>query len=351
MTDDLYIAGCAVWLPPRVPVDDAIAAGDCERALAQSTGMTSVAVAAPDESPPEMAARAARTALRRARLTPDRVSLVLHASVYLQGHHLWSPASYVQRTAVGNDCPAIEIRQASNGAMAALELADAYLAADPARDCALITSGDRMGPPGFDRWRSDPGTVYADGGTALVVSRRSGFAVVRGKHTVSDPELEGIHRAGDPQGVPVPSEQPIVDLEAHKRAYIAAKGRMPTAHRIAAGQKAAVAGALAAAGVKLENIARFSLPHMGFRRIKAGFLAQFDFEPELTTWSWSRTIGHLGAGDPIAGLDHLVGSGAVGPGELCLLVSVGAGFTWSCAVVEIIDRPPWHTTTGRDSAD
>ncbi len=80
---------------------------------------------------------------------------------------------------------------------------------------------------------------------------------------------------------------------------------------------------------------------MGWRRVKAGFLSQFDIDPERTTWSWSRTIGHLGAGDPIAGLDHLVGTGAVGPGELCLLASVGAGFSWSCAVVEILSRPSW----------
>ncbi|MFC4374189.1 ketoacyl-ACP synthase III family protein [Nocardia halotolerans] len=340
MSGELYIAGCATWLPPVVTTAHAVARGECEAGLAAATDMVSVTVAE-KESGPEMAALAAATALDRASIAPERIDLILHANLYFQGHHLWSPASYIQRVAVGNHCPAMEIRQVSNGAMAALELASAYLTASGERDSALITSGDRMSPPGFDRWRSDPGTVYADGGTALIVSRRAGFAIVRSVHTVSDPELEGMHRAGGPGGAPTPTDQPVVDLEAHKREFVAARGRAFSAARVAAGQKAALFGALAAADVELAQIARISLPHMGWRRIKAGVLAQFDIDPAITTWSWSRTIGHLGAGDPIAGLDHLVTTGAVGPGDLCLLVSVGAGFSWSCAVVEIVERPPW----------
>ncbi|MEZ3183138.1 3-oxoacyl-ACP synthase, partial [Streptomyces pimonensis] len=49
-----------------------------------------------------------------------------------------------------------------------------------------------------------------------------------------------------------------------------------------------------------------------------------------------------GAGDPFAGLDHLVTSGALGPGDTCMLFGVGAGFSWSCAVVEILNAPSWR---------
>ncbi|OCF90641.1 ketoacyl-ACP synthase III family protein [Nocardia brasiliensis] len=348
MSGELYLAGCATWLPPTVSTGQAVAAGDCDEKLATMTGMASVTVAE-KESGPEMAANAATAVLDRTGIGPDRIDLILHASLYFQGHHLWSPASYIQRVAVGNRCPAMEIRQVSNGGMAALELAGAYLSASADRDCVLITSGDRLNPPEFDRWRSDPGTVYADGGTALLVSRRSGFAVLRALHTVSDPELEGMHRGGDSYGAPSLTAPSPVDLEAHKREYVAARGRQYSAARVAAGQKAALHGALAAAGVELADIARISLPHMGWRRVKAGFLSQFDIDPERTTWSWSRTVGHLGAGDPIAGLDHLVGTGAVGPGDLCLLASVGAGFSWSCAVVEILSRPSWVAATEGNS--
>ncbi|MBP2702956.1 ketoacyl-ACP synthase III family protein [Microbispora sp. RL4-1S] len=340
MTGGLYIAGCASWLPPAVPTERAMEVGECDQALAAATGMLAVAVAG-KETGPEMAALAARTAMTRAGAGPGDIDLVLHASLYFQGHHLWSPASYVQRAAVGNTCPAMEVRQVSNGAMAALELAAAYLEAGPRRTGALVTTGDRMSPPGFDRWRSDPGTVYADGGTAVVLSRAAGFARLRSLVTVSDPSLEGMHRGGDAFGVPSPDEQPIVDLDLHKRAYLSEAGRTVTAARVRAGQRSALTGALDAAGVALGDIRGFALPHMGLRRLRAGFLGPFGIDPGLTTWPWSRSVGHLGAGDPIAGLDHLVGAGRVGPGELCLLAGVGAGFSWSCAVVEVLHRPSW----------
>ena len=121
-----------------------------------------------------MAARAARIVMARSGASPSDIRLVLHASIYYQGQELWAPASYVQRAAVGNDCPAFWLGQVSNGGMGAMDLAATHLAATPESSSVLITTGDRFSPPGFDRWNSDPGTVYADGGTALLLTRGAG---------------------------------------------------------------------------------------------------------------------------------------------------------------------------------
>ncbi|MGW6603252.1 ketoacyl-ACP synthase III family protein [Streptomyces sp. NPDC055036] len=340
----LHIASCATWLPPAVTVDREIADGHCDPATAAATEALAVVIAG-EESAPEMAARAARTALDRAGSRPEEIDLVLHASFFYQGHDLWAPASYVQREAVGNSCPAMEVRQVSNGGMAAVELAAAYLAADPRRSAALVTTGDRFRPPGFDRWRSDPGTVYADGGTALVLSRHDGFAALRSLATVSVPELEGMHRGADPFGPAPFSGRPVVDLEACKRAFLAEHGVPYAVARVAAAQETAIERALSEAGTDLAGIDRIALPHLGRRRLEAGYFRRFGIEEKTTTWPWSRRIGHLGAGDPIAGLDHLVADGELAAGDTCLLVSVGAGFSWSCAVVEILRTPSWARTS------
>ncbi|EDY42529.1 ketoacyl-ACP synthase III family protein [Streptomyces sp. SPB074] len=337
---DVLIAGCAAWLPPRVPAAEAVAAGRCDEALVASTGMVSVAVAR-DEPPPEMAARAARTALDRAGF--DDVSLILHASFFYQGHDLWAPASYVQRVAVGNRCPAIEVGQVSNGGMAALGLAVDHLrggAADGAEDRrVLVTTGDAFRPPGFDRWRSDPGTFYGDGGTALVLSSRRGFARVRSLATVSAPGLEAMHRGDDPFGHAPFAHRPVVDLDACKKDFLASRQVTRVIAASGAAQDAAVERALASAGVALGDVDRFVLPHLGRKRLRAGFLARFGIAEERTTWEWSRTVGHLGAGDQFAGFDHLVSSGTLAAGDLVVWMSVGAGFTYSCAVVEILEEP------------
>ena len=83
------------------------------------------------------------------------------------------------------------------------------------------------------------------------------------------------------------------------------------------------------------------LPHFGHRRLDSIFLTPFGIAPDRTCWEWSRTVGHLGAADQYAGLDHLVGTGRAAPGDRCVLISVGAGYSWGAAVLEILERPAW----------
>lgn len=338
--EDIYIRGTSVRLPSVVTVADAVASGACPPRVASSTGLESVAYS-PDESAAEMGAAAARTALRRAGTGGGDVDLLLHADTYHQGQDLWPVASYIQREALGNSCQAIEIRQMSNGGLAAIDLATAYLSAGHGRGDALLTTADRFCEPGIDRWRTDPGTPYADGASALVLSRRGGFARLVSLAMHADPELEPLHRGDEPFG-PAPFSQRIpVDFEEAKRAFIGRVGMSYAITRAHNGQQTVMKQALADAGMELADAEWVVLPHFGRRRLQSIYYQPFGIDPERTPWDFSRTVGHLGAGDQFAGLDHLIVSGKARPGDRCVLVSVGAGYSWGCAVLEILHRPAW----------
>lgn len=338
--EHLYLAGYGVHLPPAMSAAEALQRGLCEPELVAQNAMASVTVSA-GESGPELAVPAARQALARAGAGPADIDLVLHAAAYHQGHDIWSSASYVQRMALGNRCAAIDVRQTSNGGLAALELAAGYLLARPGRRAALLTCGDRFCAPGFDRWRTDPGTVFADGGAAIVLDTGHGFARVRSLVTLSDPELEPMHRGDDPFGPAPLSARTPIDLGHTTGAYLRTVGSSFAVARMAAGQGEAVKTALAEAGVDLADVDRFVLPNFGERRMSTGFFRRLGVPPERTTWPWGRTVGHLGAGDQFAGLAHLVDSGQLGASGIALLLGVGCGFVWSCAVVEVRHRPAW----------
>ncbi|WP_031169518.1 ketoacyl-ACP synthase III family protein [Streptomyces durhamensis] len=338
--EDIYLRGTSVRLPSRLRIDDAVAAGECPPGLAAATGAVSVAYA-PDESAAEMAAHAARTALGRAGSAPADVDLVLHADTYHQGQDLWPVASYIQREALGNNCPALEIRQMSNGGLAALDLAAAYLTAGHGHGDALLTCADRFCTPGIDRWQTDPGTPYADGASALVLSRRGGFARLVSLALHADASLEPLHRGDEPfTRAPFSSRMPV-DFEEAKRAFVGRVGMSYAITRAHAGQQTVLKQALADAGMELGDARWVVLPHFGRRRLQAIYYKPFGIEPDRTTWEFSRTVGHLGAGDQFASLDHLLVSGKAGPGDRLVLVSVGAGYSWGCAVVEITARPDW----------
>lgn len=343
-TRDLYLAAVSSELPARLDIETAVAAGLCDARAAEQSGIRAVSTST--APPTALAAAAAAAALRRAGVPGHQIRLLLHADVYYQGHDLWAAASHVQQAVPGCRCPAVEIRQLSNGGMAAIELAALVLRGEDRPAGVLVTTGDTFHQPGFDRWRSDPGTAYGDGGTAAVLSNISGFAAVRSIATVSDPALEGMHRGRDPFGLAPFSVRAPMDLEILQRDFVAEAGRGATVGRVAAGQQDALMLALKDAGVDLADIDWFVLPHFGLRRLTAGYLRPWGIDVAATTWPWARSVGHLGAGDQYAGLEHLVLSGQLRPGQRCLLAGVGAGFTWSCAVLDVLTLPDWSAAAG-----
>ncbi|MGW0775330.1 hypothetical protein ACWD01_17160 [Streptomyces sp. NPDC002835] len=124
--------------------------------------------------------------------------MLLHAAVGFNGIDGWNIASCLQHQILAGHGLSTELRQQSNGAMAAIELAAAHLAAGTDRAAALITASDRFVLPLRDRRRARAGPVPGDGASAAVLSRRSGFARVLSVVTNSRPELERAQRADLP---------------------------------------------------------------------------------------------------------------------------------------------------------
>jgi len=333
--EDLFVAGYGTWLPPAMSAAECVHRGLCEDRIVAATAMSAVTVSE-DLSGPELAVRAGRRALVHSGLGAADVDLLTFSALYYHGHDMWAPASYVHRETVGGSCPAVEVRQTSNGGMAALDLAAAYLTVSANRQTALLTCGDRFCPPGFDRWRSDPGTVFADGGAALVLSRHGGFARLRSLVVGGDSELEGMHRGDDPFGPAPLSLRTPIDVHHTTRAFLRSAGASYALTRMATGQAQVVKLALAEADTDLPAIDWYVLPNFGRRRMESNFFRPLGVDPDRTAWDWGRGVGHLGAGDQFAGLAHLLDSGRLRPGQRCAMIGVGGGFSWSCAVLEMV---------------
>ncbi|MGW3135058.1 ketoacyl-ACP synthase III family protein [Streptomyces sp. NPDC001139] len=343
--DDIYLRGLGMWLPPVMTAEKALELGFTDRSLISRTGASAVCVAG-TESAPEMAVNAARIAMERGGCGTGEICLLLHSSVYFQGHDLWPAASYIQRMTVNNRCPAMEVGHTSNSGMVALELAAAYLTASGGA-AVLLTTGDRFVAPGVDRWRTDPGTVFGDGATAAVVSQAPGFARVLSVVTVADPELEEMHRGTDPfTAAPLELRVPV-DIEAPTREFLRGPSGADINRRMAAGHRSVMTQALEEAEVPASSVSWYVLPNTGRRRLEVGFFRRLGIDPQASTWAWGQGVGHLGAGDQFAGLTHLVDTGQLRRGQYCLLLGVGGGFTWSCAVVEIVETPQWTVKDGR----
>ncbi|MFD4757009.1 ketoacyl-ACP synthase III family protein [Streptomyces sp. NPDC058426] len=340
----LYLAGTGAYFPEHVErAEEAIAAGRYSAEEHASNGIRSVRTAGKDEAPAVLAARAGQRAVERSEHAAEDFTWVLHGCMGYQGRDFWTPAHYVQRETVGGHGPAVEIRQGSNGGLAALELAAAQLTARPDATAALITTGDAFRLPYVDRWRTETQQVYGDAGTAVVLSRRGGVARLRSTASRSVPALEPLYRGmGGWSAGPDPAEWPV-DLRTRTRDYLLADPFRydEVIARTGESLELVVRQALADADTKLGEVAFVVHPAIGRTIVEYSYVAQLGINPERTVYAWARDYGHLGAGDQFAGLDHLLAGGRAGRGDLILTIGVGIGYLWTAAVFEVLRAPGW----------
>ncbi|MGW1075439.1 ketoacyl-ACP synthase III family protein [Streptomyces sp. NPDC002537] len=343
LLDDIYLESLGVCLGDRLDLADAVADGRYSSSEYTANGLLGVTVS--DELfAPDLAVAAVRQALERGTADPADVRLLLHTTAYFQGEDMWTPASYIQHRTVGGSAPAIEIDQKSNGSLAALPLAAGFLAGCDENASALITTGERFCLPGFDRFRTEGGTVMADGGTAMLLTRRPGFARVVSCVLTSDSSLEGMYRGDTLKDAPASGDKPL-NMRRRKTDFMRKhlSDLETISEKVAGGIGDCIRQALDEAGATVADIRRFVMPNNGKGGRWWSMLADMGVGVERTAWEFGREISHLGSGDQAAGLDHLLRTGQLAAGDRVVLAGAGYGFNWGAAVLEIQHVPAWAT--------
>lgn len=343
-TEDTYLGGIGVYLPETTSVEDAVARGLYPAAEAAANQLTGVAIAG--ELPaPEMALRAGQEAVKRSGEAPDSVDLLLYADSWHQGPDGWQPQYYLQRHLVGGETLAVEVRQGCNGMFSALELAASYLAARPDRRTALAVAADNFGTPLVNRWRTGPGFIVGDGASAVLLSKQPSFARLLSVRSVAIPELEELHRIGQPLFPPSATTGSGMNLaeraDEFKRWAADQPDVMDAWLKLYRRMLEVINPTLDEAGIKITDVTRVSFPNSAKDVVEQRWTAALGLTLEQSTWDFGRTIGHISASDQIIALDHLLAHDELRPGDHYLMVGVGPGITLSSAVVRIDRRPPW----------
>ncbi|MDX3804312.1 ketoacyl-ACP synthase III family protein [Streptomyces sp. AK04-3B] len=338
--DNVYLAGIGTCIPERVTIDEAVERGWYDAALRESSGMVSVAVAG-DTPAPDMAVSAARDALKRSGHGPDDIGALIHTPVFHQGPDIWSAPHYILRHTVDRPVPALELRQGCLGMVTSLRFAADLLTAEPDSTAVLVTAGDNFSTPNVDRWSVSDNYVLGDGGSAVVVSKRGGFARLLSVGSVSVPEAELLHRGGDPLFPPSATLGKPLDLDArvdHLRRQWA-QGVVPPLFHLGDIVNEAVDAVLAEAGLTMDDITRVAHSAVARDQVTNGFLDPLGIDEARGTWEVNRRTGHCGGTDQIVGLDHLLSTGGLHPGDHVLLLAAAVGMEVGAAVLEITDIP------------
>ncbi|MFD9460107.1 ketoacyl-ACP synthase III family protein [Streptomyces sp. NPDC060027] len=328
----LSIKAATLWLPPTKEgaPDGELSSADVER-----IGVTELYVASADIAPPQMAALAVGSALEGSGTEPADIGLLVHSFSYHQGFDMWSPAHYIAHRAGILDGLPVNVQQLCNGGAVALQLAAKWLVATPDTSTALVTSADRFGPPGFNRWSSDDDAAYSDSATAVLLGRTGeghDFLHLLSLEMVTDSEWEVQLRGDDAfSSVPLGHGAPV-DLRRANKVFreSGAAARMvklgvPKMHEL-------VQRALRVAGIGREDISCVALPRLT-RTMREGM-----FKPTISDVIGGDPrylecgTGCLGAGDFLANLVDI--EDGLDPGEFGMIIQGTGGYTFTCAVVQ-----------------
>jgi 3-oxoacyl-[acyl-carrier-protein] synthase-3/clorobiocin biosynthesis protein CloN2 len=342
--EDLYLSGVGACVPGTVSVEQAVAAGWYPADLADVHQLGGAAVAG-DVPAPELALRAARSALERSTRSSAELDLLLYASTWQQGPEGWPPHAYLQRHLGCDQVLATQLRQGCNGMFAALELAAGYLQAGSTHRAALLVAADNYGTPLVDRWRMGPSYIAGDAGSAVVLDTKRGFARLLSVCSASVTAAEEMNRAAEPLFPPGITQGRALDFAAHAERYRqravangTCTGVLLTVHQRLA---EVIDQTLTEAGVTMGQVTRVAFMNHGRNIIAQVCEAALGLPLSVSAWEFGRAIGHCGASDQILALEHLVANGELGPGDHLLMLGQGPGVVLSGAVVEIVRSPSW----------
>jgi 3-oxoacyl-[acyl-carrier-protein] synthase III len=265
-----------------------------------------------DEHAWELAVAAAEDALSRTGADLDDITRVIYTGAGYWDHPAWSPSAKVADELGITGAHCFEVTNFCNALTLGLRLAVEGLTPGVG-ERTLVVAGERFAGA-VDRVDPDskPLFNFGDAATAAVVAESGYSFAYLGASARTDPQWcdyfvgdyheSGVHtrRRGRRKGL----------ADAYVANFVTLAGET-----------------LKLVGKDLADV-RYLLVNQNDKTVQDRLLEQLDLSPECSVYNQER-YGHMGCSDTMIALRGLVDDGALDDGDLVLLATSGAGFSWS----------------------
>jgi 3-oxoacyl-[acyl-carrier-protein] synthase-3 len=260
---------------------------------------------------------AGREVLERAGVDPAEVGQLIVAGSAEWDHPAWSPAAKVAAELGIDRAHCFELVNFCNAAPTAVQVAADALAAGRVR-WSLVLLGERLS-------RS---VDYADAESVALFN--TGDCAVALLLSAADPVFELRHAASrtDPSW----ADHYVGEYEFERVVVRRRTRRLNLPQTYVRNYAELTAATLDALGRGTADVAWFLVNHMD-RRVHQRLLSTLGIAPERSVFNYDR-YGHLGAGDTFVALAELRAAGRLRAGDLVLLATSGAGFTFGVTALE-----------------
>lgn len=290
--------------------------------ISSRTGIRERRVAV-EESTSDMAARAAKAALKSSGVSPKDIDLIVVGTVTPEMAFPSTACAVQAQLGIKSGAAALDVSAACSGFLYALDVADKYMRAGGAKK-ALVIGVDRFSQ--LLDWKDRATCVlFGDGAGAVVLSAEKGARGVLSSHIHAD----GKHwdmlycRTGwQPSPFEKKEAEPaVLKMNGNETFKIAVRTM---------GQ--AIKEVLDDTGIKPEDIALL-IPHQANLRIINAIRERLDL-PEDRVFTNLDKFGNTSAGSIPLALDEAARQGRVRDGDIVLFVAFGGGLTWASAAIK-----------------
>jgi 3-oxoacyl-[acyl-carrier-protein] synthase-3 len=288
------------------------------------TGIKERRIAAADEFTSDLAAHAARRALEQAGIGPEKVDLIIVATI-TPDMPFPSTACLVQQKIGARRAAAFDIEAACSGFIFALEIAQQFITSQT-YDTVLVIGAEKLSS--IVNWEDrNTCVLFGDGaGAAVLQNRPNAHGLLTAVMGSDGEKADLLFMPGGGSRCPA-----TVDSVASRMHYLRMEGKETFKNAVQAMQTAAEE-ALRRCEIDITRI-KCVIPHQANRRIIDAVAERIGAKPEQLFVNLHR-YGNTSAASVAIALDEAVASGRVQRGDLILLVVFGAGLTWGAAVIE-----------------
>lgn len=321
------IKSIGYYLPKQVltSADMALLSGIPAEVFAEKIGIDRKPVAGADEHPCAMGIQAAFDAIAKAGIAPAEIDLIAYCGAGDYDYRFWSPAAKIQHEIGADNAFAFEVRNFCNGGNLGLHICRNMLLADADYRYALVVCSDKLS---HLLNYADPAClstfIMGDGAAAAVLEKGEASNRLLAYHGITDGSLADflkipaggtrVHDYSDVRNhllnVDNPQELERIFAELYLKNY-----------------QVVVRASLAKSGYGLDDV-HLLLTNQVKKSLAQQILAALGLRPEQTLVTLPET-GHLGPMDTLYGLALCLEQGKIAPGDIVVLASSAAGFSWA----------------------
>jgi 3-oxoacyl-[acyl-carrier-protein] synthase-3 len=324
------IVGTGMAVPDRIVTNDDLSRvmDTTDEWIRVRTGIEQRHWATEGETGAELAARAARPALKMAGLKASDLDAIVFATS-TPDHFAPGNGVYLQRLLEVPGIPALDIRNACSGFVYSLSVADAWIRAGQYE--RILVVGQEIQSTGMDVTTRGRNTavIFADGAGAMVLSATDtpdrGFQAFDLHSDGALAEMLWVDVPGSMYHPRISEEQ----LQAGRH-FLQMDGKEVFRHAVTR-MPESVMTVLGRIGATAEDI-KLLLPHQANLRISEMVQKGLKLRDDQVYNNIQRYGNTTAATIPIL-LDECVRAGRVAEGDLLVFTAFGAGFSWGSAAV------------------